>query len=143
MTPTTQSLATVLPHAQPDDPGARLLLFGMRQMGAHGLNDAACAQAFLTAFGVDFRRPLVLLRTMMHEMSQVAARPIQIAPWCCHRMTGAEATLLTVLRRIDSSPEAATMLLADLLGVRDASSVAITAHLVAQAFGDSGPPLRS
>lgn len=112
-------------------------------MGAHGLNDAACAQAFLTAFGVDFRRPLILLRTLMQELSRVSVRPIQIAPWCCRRVTGAEATLLTVLRRIDANPETAGLLLAHLLGVRDASSVAVSAHVVATAFRDAGLPLRA
>lgn len=143
MTQDTTSIAAALPHVQPGDPAGRLLLFGMRQMGAHGLNDAACAQAFLTAFGVDFRRPLILLRTLMYEMSQVSARPIQIAPWCCRRMTGAEGTLLTVVRRIDEAPETANFLLADLLGIREASGVAAAAHMVANAFSDLGLPLRS
>ena len=34
-------LGQALPRLQPDDPGARLLLFGIRQMGAGGLTDAA------------------------------------------------------------------------------------------------------
>lgn len=135
------TLRTALPQVQPDDPGARLLLFGIRQIGAHGLHDACAAHAFVTAFGKSFQRPLVLLRALMAEMSAASAGPIQIAPWCCPRMTGQEAVLLTVLARIRSQPANAGMLLADLLGVRDASGVAATAHALANAFADLALPL--
>ena len=84
---TTQQFAALLHQPQPDDPAQRLLLFAFRQMGAHGLDDACAAHAFVTAFGKDFRRPLLLLRTLMLELSNAAARPIQIAPWCCARIT--------------------------------------------------------
>lgn len=137
----TNTLTTTLPELQPDDPGARLFLFGVRQMGAHGLNDACAAHAFVTAFGRGFQRPLVLLRTLMAEMSTVSAGPIQIAPWCCPRITGPEAMLLDVLARVRTSPVSARMLLADLLGVRDASGVAATAHALANAFADLALPL--
>ncbi|NIJ18372.1 hypothetical protein FHS95_000041 [Sphingomonas naasensis] len=137
----TKTLAAALPVLQPEDAGARLLLFGIRQMGAHGLHDACTAHAFVTAFGRGFQRPLVLLRALMAEMSAASAGPIQIAPWCCPRMTGPEATLLEVIGRIRSHPERARMLLADLLGVRDAASVACTAHALANAFADLALPL--
>lgn len=142
MTQIAHPLAHALPHHQPADPAGRLLLFAIRQTGAHGLNDAACAHGFMTAFGKDFRRPLVLLRNFMHELSQAASGPIQIAPWCCRRMTGPEATLLTVLRRIDDQPDVAALLLDDLLGIRHAPGVAISAHLLARSFSDLGLPLR-
>lgn len=142
MTRTIDTLSTALPHLQPSDPAARLILFGIRQMGAHGLQDAAASHAFLTAFGVDFRRPLVLLRTLMHDMSVRAARPIQIAPWCCPRMTGAEATMIEALRGVSENPQRSAYLLADLIGVRDASSIVCTAHCVVTAFNDLGLPLR-
>ena len=135
------ALATALPALQPEDAGARLLLFGIRQMGAHGLHDACTAHAFVTAFGRGFQRPLVLLRALMAEMSAASAGPIQIAPWCCARMTGSEATLLEVIGRIRSHSARAEMLLADLLGVRDAASVACTAHALANAFADLALPL--
>jgi hypothetical protein len=140
--PAADTLSSTLPHLQPGDPAARLLLFGVRQMGAQGLSDAAAAHAFLTAFGVDFRRPLMLLRTLMHEMSLYAARPIQIAPWCCPRMTGAEATLVEAMRGVDENYARSAFLLGDLIGVRDASGIAAAAHCVAQAFADLGLPLR-
>lgn len=140
MSPTT-TLTAALPALQPQDPAARLLLFGMRQMGAYGLNDGCAAHAFVTAFGKDFRRPLVLLRALMADMSAISEGPIAIAPWCCPRMTGAEATLLTVLSRARTNPRAARMLLCDLLGVRDANGVFATARAVANSFADLGLPL--
>ncbi|MES2988567.1 MAG: DUF6628 family protein [Pseudomonadota bacterium] len=135
------ALSTALPALQPEDAGARLLLFGIRQMGANGLHDACTAHAFVTAFGKDFQRPLILLRALMQEMSAMSAGPIQIAPWCCARMTGAEAILLQVIGRVGTNPQSAAMLLADMLGVRDATGVLVTAHAVANAFADLALPL--
>lgn len=137
----TNTLSTALPALQPADPGARLLLFGIRQMGANGVHDACVAHAFVTAFGKGFQRPLVLLRALMQEMSIVSSAPIQIAPWCCGRMTGAEATLLDIVGRVRQHPESAGVLLADLLGVRDATGVLVTAHALANAFDDMALPI--
>ncbi|AQR73069.1 DUF6628 family protein [Sphingomonas sp. LM7] len=137
----TKTLAATLPVLQPEDAGARLLLFGVRQMGAHGLHDACTAHAFVTAFGKGFQRPLVLLRALMAEMSTASSGPIQIAPWCCPRMTGPEATLLDVIASVRTNRPRADMLLADLLGVRDAASIGFTAHALANAFADLALPL--
>lgn len=137
----TAHLSAALPCVQSDDPGARLLLFGVRQMGANGLHDACVAHAFVTAFGKGFQRPLLLLRALMQEMSAVATGPVQIAPWCCQRMTASEAALLAVLGKVRGNAPAASMLLADLLGVRDATGVLVTAHALANAFADLALPL--
>jgi hypothetical protein len=141
--PPSQTALTTLPALQPEDPGARLLLFGIRQMGMHGLTDACAAHAFVVGFGKGFRRPLVLLRALMRDMATLSERVIPIAPWCCPRMTGTEATLLAVLGRVRTNPESAQLLLADLLGVRDASGVLFTAAALANAFADLGLPLDS
>lgn len=137
----TASLTAALPALQPEHPGARLLLFGIRQMGGHGLNDACAAHAFVTAFGKGFRKPLVLLRALMADMAALSHGPIQIAPWCCPRMTGSEAALLAALARVRTNRKAATMLLSDLLGVREVAGVAATARVLAQSFADLGLPL--
>jgi hypothetical protein len=137
----TNTLAAALPELQPEDPGARLLLFGIRQLGAQGLQDACTAHAFVVAFGKGFQRPLLLLRALMQEMSAVASGPIQIAPWCCPRMTASEAALLQVVSRVGANPHAAHMLLADVLGVRDASGILPTAHALSNAFSDMALPL--
>ncbi|RYY47298.1 MAG: hypothetical protein EOP59_01430 [Sphingomonadales bacterium] len=137
----TTALSTALPRLQPEDAGARLLLFGVRQMGMHGLHDACAAHSFVTAFGKDFQRPLILLRALMQEVSAVSAGPIQIAPWCCPRMTGAEAALLEVIGRVRTNPQSAALLLADMLGVREATGVLVTAHALANAFADLALPI--
>lgn len=135
------SLAETLPALQPEDAGARLLLFGVRQMGMHGLADACAANAFVTAFGKGFQRPLILLRALMADMAASATGPIAIAPWCCPRMTGSEAALLAVLGRVRDNPQAADLLLKDLLGVRESGSILATAHALSNAFADLGLPL--
>lgn len=140
MTP-TQDFAALLHQPQPEDPAQRLLLFGFRQMGAHGLDDACAAHAFVTAFGKDFRRPLILLRTLMMELSAASARPIQIAPWCCGRITPCEGAILAVLQKSMHSETSANLLLADMLGVRDAGGPLATATALAIAFADLGMPL--
>lgn len=141
MSAATATITAALPAIQPEDPGARLLLFGVRQMGANGLNDASAAHAFLVAFGKEFRRPLVLLRALMADMAAVSDGPIQIAPWCCPRMTGAEATVLAVLARARTNAPAARMLLRDLLGIRDANGIFATARVLSNSFADLGLPL--
>lgn len=131
-------IAAALPHATPDAPAARLLLFAIRQTGAHGLNDAAAANAFVTAFGRQFRRPLVLLRALMSEISAVSTRPIQIAPWCCQRMTRDEAALLAALAAAPDRPERTLILLADVLDAPQRAVPIATAQLLAQSFAEAG-----
>jgi len=124
-----------------EDPAARLLIFAVRRMGAEGLSDASAAHAFVTAFGKDFRRPLVLLRTLIAELSATSARPIQIAPWCCPRLTPSEGAILDVLQRSLTDEPVAALLLADLMGVRQAAGALATASALAIAFADLGLPL--
>lgn len=138
---TTTEAFTILPQRQPDDPAPRLLLFAFRQMGAHGVDDAAAAHAFVTAFGKDFRRPLILLRTLMLELSAAAQSPMQIAPWCCARMTGCEGALLAIVARSIENEAGAHLLLADMLGTREAAGPLATATALAIAFSDCGLPL--
>ena len=135
------ALVTALPSLQPEDPGARLLLFAIRQMGRYGTTDACAAHAFLCAFGKGFRRPLLLLRALMRDMAMVSTGPIPIAPWCCPRITGCEATLLAALGHAGSNAPAAQLLFADLLGVRDASGVTAVAAALSAAFADLGLPI--
>lgn len=135
------ALTAELPAIQPEDPAARLVLFGFRQMATHGLADACAAHAFVTAFGKGFRRPLVLLRAFVAEISGTSANPIRIAPWCCPRMTAAEAALIEVLRDAPANPARTGLLLRDLLGTRDADGVAATAGALAIAFAELGLPI--
>ena len=133
--------ASLLPHAVPPCPNARLALFAMRRMGARGLSDAPATHAMITGFGESFRRPLVLMRAFMADLASAAQCPIAIAPCCCGRMTPAESILLTVLARTETAPETAHFLLADLLGLRHADGVLASATAVTQAFADAGRPI--
>jgi hypothetical protein len=132
---------TLLPHPLPPCENARIALFAMRRMGAHGLADARAAHTMVTAFGQSFRRPLVLLRALMADLAATSAGTIAIAPCCCARATPAEAAMLSILARIETAPETARLLMADLLGVRRVDGVLASAAAVAAAFADEGRPI--
>ena len=132
---------TILPHALPTCTNARIVLFAIRRMGAHGLHDAGAAHMMLNAFGQDFRRPLLLIRNLMADLAAHASGTIAIAPCCCARMTPAEGALLTILARIETAPDTARYLLSDLLGARRVDGVLASAAVVATAFADAGRPI--
>jgi hypothetical protein len=134
-------LAAALPHPLPECPNARIVLFAMRRMGAHGLGDARASHALFTAFGEAFRRPLMLLRALMADMAAHSATSIAIAPCCCARMTPSERDLLTIVARIEQRPDVARLLLGDLLGRRAVDGVLASAAAVAMAFADEGRPV--
>lgn len=135
------AITALLPNTVPDNADARLLLFSIRRIGAHGIDDAHAAHAFLKAFGKGFRRPLVLIRTFMHELATTAAQPITIAPCCCGRMTPSETALLSIISCVEADPARADLLLRDLLGVQGIDSVAMSAGALAAAFADAGRPI--
>ena len=135
------SATTLLPHPLPPCENARIALFAMRRMGAHGLADARAAHTMFTAFGQSFRRPLVLLRALMADLAGTSAGTIAIAPCCCARMTPAESAMLSILARVEVAPESARYLMADLLGVRRVDGVLASAAAVAAAFADEGRPV--
>jgi len=139
--PSPAAATAALPHTLPECGNARLALFAMRRMGAHGLADARAAHALFTAFGQGFRRPLVLTRALMADLASAAAGTIAIAPCCCARMTHAEAALLSVLARVETRPANARLLLADLLGVARVDGVLASFAAVAAAFADEGRPI--
>lgn len=130
-----------LPHPLPVCTNARIALFALRRMGAHGLADARAAHTLFTAFGRDFRRPLVLMRVLMAEVAATAVGTVGIAPCCCARMTPAEAALLTVLARAETRPELAMLMLSDLLGTPRVGGVLTSATAVSSAFADAGRPV--
>ncbi|MDQ0836390.1 DUF6628 family protein [Sphingomonas faeni] len=140
-TQTSASATSLLPHALPHCENARIALFAMRRMGAHGLADARASHTMFTAFGQGFRRPLVLIRALMADLAGTSAATIAIAPCCCARMTPAESAMLSVLARVETAPETARYLMADLLGVRRIDGVLASAAAVAAAFADEGRPI--
>ncbi|WP_047866912.1 DUF6628 family protein [Sphingomonas paucimobilis] len=137
----TTTLATALPHVLPACPHARIALFAILRMGAHGLADARAAHTLFTVFGQDFRRPLILMRTLMADLASHASGQIAIAPCCCARMTVAEAALMTILAQMEMAPGKAHFLMSDLLGVRRVDGVLASAAAVSAAFADEGRPI--
>ncbi|WP_231639311.1 DUF6628 family protein [Sphingomonas profundi] len=133
----------ILTHAAPDCPNQRLLLFAIRRIAADGLADAHATHAFFVAFGRSFRRPLVLLRALMAEVSRVSTAKILVAPCCCPRLTGAEAVLLSAIVNADRQPRDAHDRLRAMLGVRECLGALSSAQAVAQAFEDCGRALRA
>ncbi len=137
LAPATQAL----PHILPECANARIALFAIRRIGAHGLTDARAAHVMMTTFGSAFRRPLTLIRAFMADMAASSATPISIAPCCCPRMTPAEQALITILTRVETAPEAARLLMADLLGLRRVDGILTIAAAVTAAFADAGRPI--
>lgn len=137
----TTTLAAALPHMLPACPNARIALFAIRRMGAHGLADARAAHTLFTMFGQDFRRPLVLMRALMADLASHASGQIAIAPCCCARMTAAEAALIAILAQLEIAPQKARFLMVDLLGIRHVDGVLASAAAVGAAFADEGRPI--
>src|SRR5688572_9699083 len=88
------NLSAILPDRWPSEANSRLLLFAIRRVAAGGLNDAHVTNAFIASFGLAYRRPLILLRALMAELSRMSQRKIMVAPCCCPRMTAAETVVL-------------------------------------------------
>lgn len=133
--------SVILPHAAPASPYRRLLLFGIRRMAAGGINDAHAAHALFTGFGLTYRRPLVLLRALMSELSRVSTQKLTVAPCCCPRMTGDESLLLDIVASAGEQPESAHRALTRLLHVRTCLGALGSAQAVGAAFADCGMPL--
>lgn len=132
---------SLLPHAVPANPYQRLLLFAVRRMAAAGISDAQAAHAIFTGFGLGYRRPLVLLRAFMAEVSRVSSVTLKIAPCCCVRMTDDEARLLAIVSDASSCPRDTHDMLAEFLRVRSCPGAASSAEAVYIAFMELGMPL--
>ena len=133
--------ASLLPHSAPRDSGARLFLLGVRRMGVGGLHDAHAANMMIGAFGLSFRRPLVLLRALMAELARASHETILIAPACGCRMTTAESLLLGAVARAIEKPRLAHDIFRRLCGIEEAAGIVSSAQALAQAFADLGRPI--
>ena len=130
-----------LPHPMATCPDARLALFVMRRIGAHGLQDACAVQAMVNGFGVGFRRPLMLARALMIDLTATATGAIAIDPCCCARIMSAQHSLLAVLASAGTRPELPLLLLQDLLGSRRVDGTLASAAALEAAFADAGRPI--
>lgn len=133
--------AELLPYPAPASPYARLLLYGVRRMAAGGIGDAHAAHAFFTGFGLGYRRPLVLVRALMAEVSRVSAIRLVVAPCCCPRMSEAEHVIVGAVTSAIADPQGTHDVLARLLHVRDCLGLVTSAQAVAVSFADQGMPL--
>lgn len=137
----TIPISILLPRAVPVVAEQRLLLYALRRMGAHGLNDAHALGALLGCFGRGYRRPLILLRAFMAETSRASRRTIRIAICCCGRMTRDEMLLLDAMMLSLNDPRAAHQSLTKCLGTADCIGTLTSAQALNQAFADLGRPL--
>lgn len=135
------STEQLLPLPAPDDRMQRLALFAVRRMAAHGVRDAYAANLLFSNFGINFRRPLVLLRAFMIELSQTSRRTITIAPCCALRMTVDEGRIVNVLAIAAIDSFAATKQLRELAGCDAVSSPLSVAAAFSNALADLGQPL--
>jgi hypothetical protein len=110
-------------------------------MAAGGISDAHAAHAFFTGFGLGYRRPLVLTRAFMAEVSRISAIKLIVAPCCCPRLSEAENALLAAVSGADADPQGTHDRLARLLKVRDCLGLVTSAQAVATSFADQGMPL--
>ncbi|MEK6636504.1 MAG: DUF6628 family protein [Pseudomonadota bacterium] len=138
----TNPISILLPHPAPVSPEQRLLLYAVRRIGAHGLNDAHAANAMLGTFGQSYRRPLILLRAFLAETARASKLKITIAGCCCGRMTRDETMLIDTLVLAVSDPHAAHQLLATCLGTCDCLGALTSAQALNHAFEDLGRRLR-
>ena len=137
----TDHSPALLPHAAPASPYRRLLLFAIRRMAGAGISDAHAAHAIFTGFGLGYRRPLVLLRALMAELSRVSSAQLKVAPCCCPRMTSDEAMLVDLIAEAPLRPSEVHQALRDLLHVKACPGALSSAEAVASAFADLGMPL--
>jgi hypothetical protein len=135
------STARLLPYSAPDDSGARVFLLAVRRIGVGGLHDAHAASLMIGAFGLSFRRPIVLLRALMAELARASHQTIMIAPSCCCRMTIAESMLLGAVARAQEEPRRAHDIFCRLCGIENAIGILSSAQALAQAFADLGRPI--
>lgn len=141
MQPNLPTASAALPFACPVDDNRRLLLYCIRRMGAHGLQDAHAANAMLGAFGLSYMRPLVMLRAFIAETAHTSERRISIAGCCCPRMTLDEARLLDAISSSESDMRNAALQLRTVLGTADSLGALGAAQAVQSAFADLAHPL--
>lgn len=133
--------AQLVPHPVPVEPVARILLYAMRRMAIGGLDDAHAANVLMGQLGLNYRRPLVILRALMLEVSRTSQRSISIAPCCCHRMTEDEGSLLNCIDLAVARPDAARVLMTRVTATFDCLAPVSAAQALNHAFADLGRPL--
>jgi hypothetical protein len=135
------NLAHILPHPAPADQSTRMLLIAARRMAVHGLHDASAAMLMVQAFGIHFRKPLVLLRAFLMETSAAASGDIRIAPCCLPRMTEQEGAMLGAIAHATTHPDLAATHLARVIGQVAPGGLFTTAQALSMALEECGRPV--
>lgn len=133
----SSKLDTILPHVAPLCGDARTLLFAIRRMAVHGLHDAFAANALLAAYGMRYRRPMVLLRAVLVDVARTARGNVIVAPCCAPRMTTHEFALLSAIR----DPEEGGLYMDTLLKPHTASIALTTIAALNDTLVEMGRPL--
>ena len=87
-----------LPIPLPQCTIERSALIVARRTAQGGNQDARAAVIAMHAFGVSFRRPLTLLRCLVHEIAHTSNRRIRLAPCCAAGLTRDEGLIMAALR---------------------------------------------
>ncbi len=135
------SLTHILPHPAPSDQPTRMLLIAARRMAVHGLYDASAALLMVQAFGLHFRKPLVLLRAFLMETSAAASGDIRIAPCCMPRMTVQEGAMLAAIAHATARPALAATHLEHLIGQSASGGLLTTAQALSMSLAECGRPV--
>lgn len=135
--PDSSKLATMLPHVAPVCGDARTLLFAIRRMAVDGLHDAFATNALFAAYGLRYRKPLVLLRALLVDIARTARSNIIVAPCCVPRMTAHEYALLSAI----SDPADGAFYMEPLLKPHTASSAVTTIAALSETLIEMGRPV--
>lgn len=134
-------ITSILPYPAPADQPTRMLLIAARRMAIHGLYDASATMLLVQAFGLHFRKPLVLLRTFLMETSAAAAGEIRIAPCCLPRMTGQEGAMLGAIAHATRHPALAATYLGQVIGQTAPGGLFTTVQALSMALEECGRPV--
>ncbi|WP_299328145.1 DUF6628 family protein [Parasphingopyxis sp.] len=135
--PDSTKFDTMLPHVAPTCGDARTLLFAIRRMAIHGIDDAFAVNAMIAAYGMRYRKPLLLLRTMLIDVARNARANIVVTPCCSPRMTAHEHALLSAI----GDPENAATHLSSLIDGRGVPTTRATVAALGESLAALGQPL--
>ena len=135
------ALADLLPLPAPTIRDERLILFIVRRLAAHGIDDAHAANAMLCSFRMSYRRPLLLIRAFMLELARASQRSITVAPCCAARMTIDEGRIMAVLTEAGSDHKSAARHLKHVTAEAGIFPALSAAMALSDALTDLGRPL--
>jgi hypothetical protein len=136
-----RSYAELAPHPLPSAYWSRVVLVAVRRMAIHGLYDASASLLMMRELGLHFRKPLLMLRVLMLEISHMARTPVAVAPCCALRMTAHEQDILRALSAALQDPALAEHALLRLTSGAPTAGLLATTTVAAQALAEAGRPL--